>query len=185
MNSRPTPRGVTLRLLVLAALALCVASTLTPHASAVSPAQAPAITRVAAPTGWASMQEARLQIPSIGLDRAVFAGGQPTIDRGVVTHYVGAALPRTGPGGNGVYWLAAHNGSHGSPFLRVPYLRVGAVVRVTTRTGAVLSYRIHRRVAVGTRVPADLLYSGTGPRIVLQTCTGTTQRVLLFGQLLT
>jgi LPXTG-site transpeptidase (sortase) family protein len=177
-----------LPLLVLASVAAGLTPALPPKmvvlpTTMTASASASAVAVSAAPVGWPRSQEARLRVSSIGLDKPVFAGGQSTIDRGLVTHYVGPTLPRTGPGGSGVYWLAAHNGSHGSPFARLPYVKVGSTVRVTTRTGATVTYRIHRRVVVGTRITAALLYSGTGPRIVLQTCTGTTKRLLLFGSL--
>lgn len=125
--------------------------------------------------------DATLQIPAIALRKSVYTGGQATIDRGVITHFVGPGLPTARPGGVGLYWVAGHNGSHGSPFAALPRLSVGASVTVTNRAGTSFRYRIVRRVVVGTRIPASLL-AGSGARIMLQTCVGTTQRLLVFGQ---
>jgi LPXTG-site transpeptidase (sortase) family protein len=131
-------------------------------------------------------QEATVTIPSLGISLPVVEGGQSVIDMGIVAHYVGADwLPPVPAGSAGTYWLAAHHSTHGDPFGRLPDIHQGASVIVTTVTGHTFTYTVTDMEVVGTIATYDSVY-GTNPslpRILLQTCLGATQRLLVHGTL--
>jgi hypothetical protein len=148
-----------------------------------APARPPAPPAPAA-LAFAPGQEAWLSIPSIGLTAPVFAGGQATIDRGVVTHYSGPGWrPPVGPGQAGTYWLAAHHVTHGAPFLNLPAISPGAVVVITPLHGPIVRYLITSAQVVGTSADYTTVYGpdSTTPRLLLQTCEGGAYRLLVHG----
>ena len=130
-------------------------------------------------------QEATLSIPSLGLRMPIFRGGQSVIDRGLVTHYVSSEWrPPVAAGSPGTYWLAAHHAPHGSPFGRLPALQVGAEVDIIVANTTYV-YTITSRETSGPQPSYSTVYgpkSGTA-RILLQTCEGTTTRLLVHGVL--
>ena len=131
-------------------------------------------------------QEATVEIPSIRVSLPVVTGGQDVIDRGVAAHYTGAQWrPPTDPGQPGTYWLAAHNSTHGSPFEKLPAIARGAEIRIVRHDGTVFTYLVTSRDVVGTSTTLDTVYGqdATTPRILLQTCEGTSQRLLVHGVL--
>jgi LPXTG-site transpeptidase (sortase) family protein len=131
-------------------------------------------------------QEATVDIPSIGVSLPVVTGGQDVIDRGVAAHYTGAQWrPPTDPGQPGTYWLAAHNSTHGSPFEKLPAIARGAEIRIVRHDGTVFTYLVTSRDVVGTSTTLDTVYgqNTTTPRILLQTCEGTSRRLLVHGVL--
>jgi LPXTG-site transpeptidase (sortase) family protein len=124
-------------------------------------------------------------IPSVGIRLPVVHGGQATIDRGVVAHYDSPQWrPAVEAGAVGTYWLAAHNATHGSPFGNLPNTKVGDVVVVTPVDGKPITYKITSKRLVGTTATDETVY-GTDPgarRIMLQTCEGAANRLLVFGE---
>ena len=126
-----------------------------------------------------------LTVASLGIELPIFAGGQSVIDEGVVAHYWApgweAPVP---PGAAGTYWLAAHNATHGAPFRALPDLAVGAEVLVRTSTQTFV-YTVTSREVTGL-YPGDEAVYGSDPAaaaILLQTCLGSTQRLLVRGTL--
>jgi LPXTG-site transpeptidase (sortase) family protein len=131
-------------------------------------------------------QEATVEIPSIKVSLPVVTGGQDVIDRGVAAHYTGAQWrPPTDPGRPGTYWLAAHNSTHGSPFENLHAIARGAEIRIVTHDGTVFTYVVTSRDLVGTATTVDTVYGhdATASRILLQTCEGSAQRLLVHGVL--
>ena len=131
-------------------------------------------------------QEATVEIPSIKVSLPVVMGGQDVIDRGVAAHYTGAQWrPPTDPGRPGTYWLAAHNSTHGSPFENLHAIARGAEIRIVTHDGTVFTYLVTSRDLVGTATTVDTVYGhdATTSRILLQTCEGSAQRLLVHGVL--
>lgn len=145
----------------------------------------PPPTTVARPTTLPG-QEATVTVPSLGISLPVIEGGQSVIDEGIVAHYVGAGwLPPVAVGSPGTYWLAAHHSTHGDPFGRLPAIQAGASVVVTTVTGHVFTYTVTGTEVVGTIATYDSVYGRdpSAPKILLQTCLGATQRLLVHGTL--
>jgi LPXTG-site transpeptidase (sortase) family protein len=153
-------------------------TTTTPPTTAPAPA--------AMPTPMMPGQEATVEIPSLGISLPVVSGGQDVIDRGVAAHYEGKNLrPPIGPGQPGTYWLAAHNATHGAPFGNLHAVANGAEVRIIGQDGTVFTYRITSRDLVGTTTTLATVYGvdATVPSILLQTCEGAAQRLLVHGVL--
>jgi sortase (surface protein transpeptidase) len=131
-----------------------------------------------------SGQEATLVIASIGLRQPVVLGGQATIDRGVVTHFQGPGWrPAVAVGAPGTYWLAAHHATHGSPFGVLPNVRVGAIVAIDPLAGSEIRYQVTSVQVVGTTASLLTVYGPdtTTSRILLQTCEGGANRILVHG----
>ena len=127
-----------------------------------------------------------MEIPSLGVSLPVVRGGQDVIDRGVAAHYTGAQWrPPTDPGRPGTYWLAAHNSTHGSPFASLPAIAQGAEIRIIKLDGTVFTYLVTSHDVVGTTTTPASVYGqdATTPRILLQTCEGASQRLLVHGTL--
>jgi LPXTG-site transpeptidase (sortase) family protein len=150
---------------------------------------APSAPAVQAPRPTATSvngQEATVEIPSIKVSLPVVRGGQDVIDRGVAAHYTGAQWrPATNPGQPGTYWLAAHNVTHGSPFENLHAIAKGAEIKITSSDGTVFTYVVTSRDLVGTSTTLETVYGQdtTTPRILLQTCEGAAQRLLVHGTL--
>jgi LPXTG-site transpeptidase (sortase) family protein len=131
-------------------------------------------------------QEAVVEIPSLELSLPVVRGGQGVIDEGVVAHYSESrARPAVDPGMPGTYWLAAHSSTHGSPFGQLPAIADGAQVRVKTLGGVTFTYTITSLELVGSTTTQATVYGPdtTTPRILLQTCHGASERLLVHGVL--
>jgi LPXTG-site transpeptidase (sortase) family protein len=125
----------------------------------------------------------RVVIPSLRLDRPVVRGGQSVIDRGEVTLFddgPGGWRDPVGPGEPGTYWLAAHRTSAGGPFIDLPALALGDIVELRT-AGTTYRYQVVQRVVVGEWVAPDAVYGNdaSSRRLVLQTCTSATERLLV------
>ena len=150
-------------------------------------APAPTTSTSAALAPVVAGQEAVVEIPSLKLSLPVVRGGQGVIDEGVVAHYSESrSRPAVDPGQPGTYWLAAHNNStHGSPFAQLPAIADGAHVRITTLGGVTFTYTITSRELVGATTNRATVYGPdtTTPRILLQTCGGASQRLLVHGVL--
>jgi sortase (surface protein transpeptidase) len=151
------------------------------------PAPAPTPAPAAAPKpATVPGQEATVTIPSLGISLPVVEGGQSVIDEGIVAHYVGPGwLPAVPVGAQGTYWLAAHHSTHGGPFGRLPNIQPGATVVVTTVTGHTFTYTITGMQVTGIVTTYESVY-GNNPdahEILLQTCLGATQRLLVHGTL--
>ena len=104
----------------------------------------------------------------------------------MAAHYTGAQWrPPTDPGRPGTYWLAAHNSTHGSPFENLHAIAKGAEIRITQLDGTVFTYVVTSRDVVGTSTTLETVYGHdtTTPRILLQTCEGTSHRLLVHGTL--
>lgn len=133
---------------------------------------------------WSVGQEAQLDISSIGLHRAVFAGGQGTLDEGLITHYTGSDhFVTVGAGQIGVYWLAGHHSTHGAPFRALTSVGRGDTIRVTRRDGSTVVYRVTQILRTGTWI-SDATYYGPQrgvARLMMQTCLGASVRLLVFG----
>jgi LPXTG-site transpeptidase (sortase) family protein len=145
----------------------------------------PAISTRVAPVPVAAGQEAVVEIPSLHISLPVVRGGQPVIDEGVAAHYSTTLRPVVDAGQPGTYWLAAHSGTHGSPFGQLPAIANGAKVRIKTLSGMSFTYTVTSRDLVGGRATYATVY---GPdtataRILLQTCQGS-QRLLVHGVLI-
>jgi len=114
----------------------------------------------------------------------VVAGGQRTIDQGVVAHYRSADfLPPVSPGAPGAYWLAAHDLC--GLFATVPALDDGADITITTTPdGATFHYRVESRESFLPQVSfGDLYRYGDRPYLMLQTCIPRGRRLIIYATL--
>jgi sortase (surface protein transpeptidase) len=147
-----------------------------------------------------------MTIAEISYSCPVYAGGQQLIDAGAVTMIndpAGVDVLALGPGAAGTLWIAAHRSSHGGAFAAVPTLADGSIVIVEDETSSA-SYRIIGRRHVQIR--DDMVVDATGnattaatlealirsdhggnkaPRLVLQTCDGTSYRWMIYADLIT
>ncbi len=97
----------------------------------------------------AEQPEATLSIPKLDIDLPVVAGGQSIVDEGVVAHFLAPGwLAPIAAGGVVTYWLAAHHLTHGAPFDRLPEMRPGDLIRVTSR-GRPFVYTVTSTEVVG------------------------------------
>ncbi|MGH9103332.1 MAG: class E sortase [Acidimicrobiales bacterium] len=106
-----------------------------------------------------------IQIPAIGVDKAVVQGvGEPDLQRGP-GHYPDTPMP--GQPGNSA--IAGHRTTFGGPFYRLDALRPGNEIDVTTRQGS-FRYRVRRSLVVA---PDDLavLTQSRASLLTLTTCT--------------
>ncbi len=180
------------RLLLAGAFAPCLpigptASAQAASAAITAPAARPAVAAKPAQVTWVKGQEAWLSVPSAGIQRRVFRGGQPTLDRGVVAHYVGKGLPAPVEAGDpGVYWLAGHRTTYGAPLAQATRIVVGDVITIQRRSGGTVRYRVTELMRTGT-VISYRQFSGAHPergRLLLQTCLSDTRRLLVVGELI-
>ncbi|MDA8393591.1 MAG: sortase [Actinomycetota bacterium] len=114
------------------------------------------------PTGTAV---AIIQIPSIGVDKAVVQGvGETSLQEGP-GHYPGTPLP--GQPGNAA--IAGHRTTFGGPFYRLNALRPGDSIDVTTTAGS-FRYLVARSFVV---LPSDVsvVAPTSGNILTLTTCT--------------
>jgi sortase A len=105
-----------------------------------------------------------IQIPSIGVDKAIVQGvGVPDLEEGP-GHYPGTPLP--GQRGNAA--IAGHRTTYSGPFYRLNDLHPGSLILVTTRQGS-FRYRVFRIFSV---LPTDtaVLAPSSFPELTLTTC---------------
>ena len=118
--------------------------------------------RVAIPTPGEAV--ARIQIPSIGVDRIVIEGvGVGELRQGP-GHYPGTAFP----GGVGNVGIAGHRTTYGAPFSRLDELVTGSPIDLQTAEGL-----FHYRVTGIRVVPpgqVDVLAPTSAPTLTLTTC---------------
>lgn len=145
----------------------------------------PTTTTIPTPAPLPQGAEATIAIPRLGIDLAVYGGGQDVIDQGLVAHYWAEGWREpVAAGAAGTYWLAAHHETHGSPFLRVPELVVGDQIIVTTATQT-FTYRVSSLEVVLDDAGFGPVYGAdpSAPLILLQTCLDSVRRLLVHGTL--
>ncbi|HEX9683155.1 MAG TPA: class E sortase [Acidimicrobiales bacterium] len=105
-----------------------------------------------------------LQIPKIGLDKAVVEGVAVSDLKKGPGHYPGTPLP----GQQGNAGLAGHRTTYGAPFHRLDELETGDPIHVTTLEGT-FTYRVTEQLIV---TPADVYVLGDygDNRLTLTTC---------------
>ncbi|MHB8465207.1 MAG: sortase [Acidimicrobiales bacterium] len=137
-------------------------------------------------TALVSRAEARVVIRSVGIDQAVFLGGQASIDRWVVTHFSDPGWrPPTAAGAPGTYWLAGHRTAGGGPFHPLPAVAIGDLVEVQVTGGSKFVYQVTSKEVTDPQVEQSVVY-GNDPNarlILLQTCVGHNERLLVHGVL--
>jgi hypothetical protein len=140
LNNVAHSRSHKVRLIVLAAVA---AVAMTPFA----------------PTSRVEAFCDQLSIPNLALERCVVPGAQAQINAGDVVRYTSLSSPN-------VSWLAGHHSSHGSTFLPLTDLEIGAEVVYRGVSYRVAEYRLVDRFSPGSVL--DWSDSPT-PLLVLQT----------------
>jgi sortase A len=124
----------------------------------------PADTRLPAPNEGAV--EARIQIPSIGVDQYVVEGtAEQDLAKGP-GHYVGTALP--GQAGNVA--IAGHRTTYGAPFNRLDALGPGDTIVLTPESGEVLDYVVTAKPVAVAPTDVAVLDSYGDNRLTLTTC---------------
>jgi sortase A len=107
---------------------------------------------------------ALIEIPKIGVNKAVVAGvGVPDLKKGP-GHYPGTPLP--GEAGNAA--IAGHRTTYGAPFNRLDELNPGDQILVTTRAGR-FTYEVGTSIVVKPTEVA-VLNPTTDNRLTLTTC---------------
>ena len=144
-------------------------------------------------------------IPDISYVCPVYSGRQETLDAGAVTSITDpgdGGLLADRPGDPGTLWIAGHRTTHGGAFAAVPDLALGAMVTVSDGSGTA-SYRVVAKALV--HISNDLVLDSTGrpseaatleaiarsdrggngePRLLLQTCDGTTRMWMIYADLI-
>jgi sortase (surface protein transpeptidase) len=147
-----------------------------------------------------------LTIPSLAYSCPVYTDGQAAMDAGAVVLVVDqspALLLARHPGEPGTLWIAAHRTTHGGAFASVPDIADGALITVADSTASA-TYRVVARALVTVR--DDLVVDASGrptsaatleaitradrrgdpaPRLLLQTCEGSTMRWMIYADLVT
>ncbi|WP_344461404.1 class E sortase [Kitasatospora kazusensis] len=134
-----------------------------------------------------------LYIPRLGLKYPIAegTGKQQVLDKGLVGHYTGTAMP-SDPAGN--FAIAAHRTTHGQPFRKIGELVPGDKIVVETAT-SFYTYQVAggipetppSNVTVIQPVPKGSPFSQPGRYITLTTCTpefSARGRLIVFGKLL-
>jgi LPXTG-site transpeptidase (sortase) family protein len=107
----------------------------------------------------------RLEVPSIGLDRAVVEGvGTDDLERGP-GHYRDTSLP----GLSGTTGIAGHRTTFGAPFRHLDRLRAGDRIRLRMSYGT-FAYRVVRTQYVKPSNVSSLRVPSRRGRLVLTTC---------------
>ncbi|MFJ1753686.1 class E sortase [Kitasatospora sp. NPDC088134] len=135
---------------------------------------------------------ALIHIPKLGLRYPIAEGTnkQQVLDKGLVGHYAGTAMP-SDPSGN--FAVAAHRTTHGEPFRYITRLVPGDKVVVETAT-AYYTYEVvggipvtpPTNVAVLKPVPKGSPFTGPGRYLTMTTCTpeySATSRLIVFGKM--
>lgn len=133
-----------------------------------------------------------LHIPKLGLTYPIAEGTQKqqVLDKGLVGHYTGTAMPADAAGN---FAIAAHRTTHGQPFRKIGQLVPGDRIVVETAT-AYYTYEVAggipetppSNVSVILAVPKGSPFSGPGRYITLTTCTpefSARGRLIVFGKM--
>ncbi|PBC78589.1 sortase A [Streptomyces sp. TLI_235] len=136
---------------------------------------------------------ALLYIPKLGLKYPIAEGTQKqqVLDKGLVGHYTGTAMPGDKAGN---FALAAHRTTHGQPFRKIGQLASGDKIVVETAT-AFYTYEVAggipetppTNVTVIQPVPKGSPFAQPGRYITLTTCTpefSARGRLIVFGKML-
>ncbi|MER7847587.1 class E sortase [Kitasatospora sp. NPDC096077] len=134
-----------------------------------------------------------IYLPKLGLKFPIAEGTDKAavLDKGLVGHYPGTAMPGDQAGN---FALAAHRNTHGEPFRYINQLGKGDKVVVETAAGY-YTYEITggipqtppSNVSVIKPVPNGSGYAGPGRYITLTTCTPeftSKYRLILFGKMI-
>ncbi|MFJ7247499.1 class E sortase [Kitasatospora sp. NPDC098652] len=134
-----------------------------------------------------------IYLPKLGLKFPIAEGTDKAavLDKGLVGHYPGTAMPGDQAGN---FALAAHRNTHGEPFRYINELGKGDKVVVETATGY-YTYEITggipqtspSNVSVIKPVPNGSGYAGPGRYITLTTCTPeftSKFRLIVFGKMI-
>ncbi|WP_051830683.1 MULTISPECIES: class E sortase [Streptomyces] len=132
-------------------------------------------------------------LPKLGLKFPIAEGTSKSavLDKGLVGHYTGTAMPGDQTGN---FALAAHRNTHGEPFRYINQLSKGDKVVVETAAGY-YTYEITggipetspNNVSVIKPVPNGSGYAGPGRYITLTTCTPeftSKFRLIVFGKMI-
>ncbi|MFI6447575.1 class E sortase [Kitasatospora sp. NPDC050543] len=133
-----------------------------------------------------------IHLPKLGLTFPIAEGtSKPNVlDKGLVGHYTGTAMPGDKSGN---FALAAHRNTHGEPFRHINQLSKGDKVVVETAT-SYFTYEITggipetppSNVSVIQPIPKGSGYTQAGKYITLTTCTpefSSKARLILFGKM--
>ncbi|AUG78579.1 sortase A [Kitasatospora sp. MMS16-BH015] len=133
-----------------------------------------------------------LHVPKLGLTYPIAegTGKQQVLDKGLVGHYTGTAMPAD-PSGN--FAIAAHRTTHGQPFRKLAELVPGDRVVVETAT-AYYTYEVEggipetppSNVSVILPVPKGSPFGGPGRYLTMTTCTpefSARGRLIVFGKM--
>ncbi|MFD9126015.1 class E sortase [Kitasatospora sp. NPDC059571] len=135
---------------------------------------------------------ALLYIPRLGLKYPVAegTGKQQVLDKGLVGHYTGTAMPADRAGN---FAVAAHRTTHGQPFRKIGQLKPGDTIVVETAT-TYYTYQVAGgipetppgNVGVIQAVPKGSPFTQPGRYITLTTCTpefSARGRLIVFGRM--
>ncbi|MFC8453393.1 class E sortase, partial [Kitasatospora sp. NPDC057223] len=133
-----------------------------------------------------------IHLPKLGLNVPIAEGtGKPQVlDKGLVGHYTGTAMPADKAGN---FALAAHRNTHGEPFRYINKLAKGDKIVVETST-AYYTYEVTggipetspSNVSVIQPIPKGAGYAQAGRYITLTTCTPeftSKYRLIVFGKM--
>ncbi|GAA4858172.1 class E sortase [Kitasatospora terrestris] len=133
-----------------------------------------------------------IHIPKLGLKYPVAEGTQKqqVLDKGLVGHYTGTAMPADAAGN---FAVAAHRTTHGQPFRKIGQLAPGDLIVVETAT-AYYTYKVAggipetppTNVGVIQPVPKGSPFTRPGRYITLTTCTpefSARGRLIVFGSM--
>ncbi|MEV7178328.1 class E sortase [Kitasatospora sp. NPDC093679] len=136
---------------------------------------------------------ALLYIPKLGLKYPIAEGTQKqqVLDKGLVGHYTGTAMPADKAGN---FAIAAHRTTHGQPFRKIGQLAPGDKIVVETAT-TFYTYEVAggipetppTNVTVIQAVPKGSPFTQPGRYITLTTCTpefSARGRLIVFGKML-
>jgi sortase A len=158
------------------------------------PQPAPAAGSTAKPAGAFEPGKgfAIIHIPKLGLTYPIAegTGKQQVLDKGLVGHYVGTAMPSDQTGN---FALAAHRTTHGQPFRKIGQLVPGDKIVVETAT-SFYTYEVAggipetppSNVTVLQSVPKGSPFSQPGRYITMTTCTpefSARGRLIVFGKM--
>ncbi|MER8183323.1 class E sortase [Kitasatospora sp. NPDC094015] len=131
-------------------------------------------------------------IPKLGLKYPIAEGTnkQQVLDKGLVGHYTGTAMPADKTGN---FAIAAHRTTHGQPFRKIGELKPGDKIVVETAT-SFYTYEVAggipetppNNVTVIQPVPKGSPFTQPGRYITLTTCTpefSARGRLIVFGKL--
>ncbi|GAA1966135.1 class E sortase [Kitasatospora viridis] len=147
----------------------------------------------ASPTFAPGQGFAIIHVPKIGLTDPIAEGTVTTtvLDKGLVGHYTGTALP-SDPAGN--FAVAGHRTTHGQPFNRLAELHPGDKIVVETAT-TYYTYEVEggipetppNNVSVLNPVPKGSPFTQPGRYITMTTCTpeySARGRLIVFGKMI-